>query len=101
MYLLSFLSLICILARLGNAEENVIEEKLEELGVEKGSGSNSTIPHIHAPHVRAASVCCLLSPLGVPLIVSVVFQAQQTPEGAEFLIAFPFRFATTIPTRFQ
>jgi hypothetical protein len=32
MYLLSFLSLICILAHLGNAEENVIEEKLEELG---------------------------------------------------------------------
>jgi hypothetical protein len=51
MYLLSFLSLICILARLGNAEENIIEEKLEELSVEKGSGSNSTIPHIHAPHV--------------------------------------------------
>jgi len=31
-----------------------IEEKLEKLGVERGSGSN--IPHIHAPHARAASV---------------------------------------------
>jgi hypothetical protein len=32
----------------------VIEEKLEKLGVEKGSGSNAL--HIYAPHARAASV---------------------------------------------
>jgi hypothetical protein len=31
-----------------------IEEKLDKLGVERGSGSN--VPHIHAPHARAASV---------------------------------------------
>jgi hypothetical protein len=31
-----------------------IEEKLEKLGVEKGSGSS--VPHIYAPHARAASV---------------------------------------------
>ena len=35
-------------------KQRVIEEKLEKLGVEKGSGSN--MPNIHAPHARAASV---------------------------------------------
>lgn len=35
-------------------KRRVIEEKLERLGVERGSGS--TVPHIHAPHARAASV---------------------------------------------
>jgi hypothetical protein len=41
-------------------KKKFIEEKLEKLGVEKGSGSSSTIPHIHAPHARAASVCGFL-----------------------------------------
>ncbi len=36
-------------------KRRIIEEKLERLGVERGSGS--TVPHIHAPHARAASVC--------------------------------------------
>ena len=31
-----------------------IEEKLQKLGVEPGSGNS--MPHIHAPHGRAASV---------------------------------------------
>jgi hypothetical protein len=35
-------------------KQQVIEEKLEKLGVERGSGSN--VPHIFAPHARAASV---------------------------------------------
>jgi len=35
-------------------KQQAIEEKLERLGVERGSGS--TVPHIHAPHARAASV---------------------------------------------
>lgn len=35
-------------------KQQVIEEKLEQLGVERGSGSN--VPHIYAPHARAASV---------------------------------------------
>jgi hypothetical protein len=35
-------------------KQQAIEEKLERLGVERGSGT--TIPHIHAPHARAASV---------------------------------------------
>jgi hypothetical protein len=37
-------------------KQKLIEEKLEKLGVEKGSGSS--VPHIHAPHARAASVRC-------------------------------------------
>ncbi len=36
-------------------KQMAIEEKLEKLGVERGSGSN--VPHIYAPHARAASVC--------------------------------------------
>lgn len=44
-------------------KKKFIEEKLEKLGVEKGSGSSSTVPHIHAPHARAASVRRFLSPL--------------------------------------
>lgn len=35
-------------------KQKMIEEKLEKLGVEKGSGSSA--PNIHAPHARAASV---------------------------------------------
>ena len=35
-------------------KQKAIEEKLEKLGVERGTGSN--VPHIHAPHARAASV---------------------------------------------
>ncbi|KAF8887705.1 hypothetical protein BD779DRAFT_1525783 [Infundibulicybe gibba] len=35
-------------------KQQAIEEKLEKLGVERGSGSN--MPHIHAPHARAASI---------------------------------------------
>lgn len=38
-------------------KQRIIEEKLERLGVERATGSGmSTVPHIHAPHARAASV---------------------------------------------
>ncbi|KAH6917642.1 hypothetical protein BKA70DRAFT_1368012 [Coprinopsis sp. MPI-PUGE-AT-0042] len=37
-------------------KQQVIEAKLEKLGVERGSGSGSNIPHIFAPHARAASI---------------------------------------------
>ena len=36
----------------------VIEQKLVQLGVERGSGSS--VPHIYAPHARAASVSSLV-----------------------------------------
>lgn len=44
-------------------KKKFIDEKLEKLGVEKGSGSS--MPHIHAPHARAASVSypCICFPL--------------------------------------
>jgi hypothetical protein len=42
-------------------KQKFIEDKLEKLGVEKGTGSNSNLPHIHAPHARAASVHRFLS----------------------------------------
>ncbi|KDQ54972.1 hypothetical protein JAAARDRAFT_356249 [Jaapia argillacea MUCL 33604] len=51
-------------------KHKVIEEKLEKLGVERGSGS--TVPHIHAPHARAASVS--FSPL-----IHVVFFTETYP----------------------
>ncbi|KAF9451764.1 hypothetical protein P691DRAFT_756971 [Macrolepiota fuliginosa MF-IS2] len=35
-------------------KQQAMEEKLEKLGVERGSGSN--VPHIFAPHARAASM---------------------------------------------
>ena len=38
-------------------KKNLIEEKLEKLGVERGSGP--LVPQIHAPHARAASVSCI------------------------------------------
>jgi hypothetical protein len=38
-------------------KQRVIEDKLEKLGVERGSGG--ALP-IHAPHARAASVCVFL-----------------------------------------
>ena len=49
-------------------KKKLIEEKLEKLGVEKGTGSAP--PHIHAPHARAASV----SHLTVALYDTAQFQ---------------------------
>jgi hypothetical protein len=88
-----------------------IEEKLEKLGVEKGSGGHSTIPHIHAPHARAASVGRILCPVAVCLIFSAdiftrrscsaVFQAQQTPTGSKFSLSFCFRLTAAISAVFE
>jgi hypothetical protein len=89
-------------------KKKIIEEKLEKLGVEKGSGSSSTVPHIHAPHARAASVCGFLFVRDVPFMLSsdivacrpcfVVFQAQQTPTGAELSFTLCFCLTSTAPT---
>ncbi len=35
----------------------MLEDKLEELGIENRSDFASGVPEIHAPHARAASVC--------------------------------------------
>lgn len=50
--------MLCAFALQGAWDEmkrRIIEEKLEKLGVGGGLGSSS-VPHIHAPHARAASV---------------------------------------------
>ena len=82
-----------------DVKKKFINEKLEKLGVEKGTGSS--ILHIHAPRARAASVRypCVLRPL--PLIFradivsrrpcSPLLQTQQAATGTKFSIAFCFR----------
>ncbi|KAF8641177.1 hypothetical protein AX17_000812 [Amanita inopinata Kibby_2008] len=59
-------------------KQQVIEEKLEQLGVERGSGNN--VPHIYAPHARAASIS---SPADPALLLFKLnkLQLQQQQEG--------------------
>ncbi|KAH9991071.1 hypothetical protein BJV77DRAFT_1009835 [Russula vinacea] len=57
---------------------DVIEEKLEKLGVEKGSGGHSTIPHIHAPHARAASISSPADPALLYFKLNKLQQAQNS-----------------------
>ncbi|KAI9451537.1 hypothetical protein F5148DRAFT_1290056 [Russula earlei] len=55
-----------------------IEEKLEKLGVEMGSGSHSTVPHIHAPHARAASISSPADPALLYFKLNKLQQAQNS-----------------------
>ncbi|KAI0297544.1 hypothetical protein B0F90DRAFT_1912759 [Multifurca ochricompacta] len=52
-----------------------IEEKLQKLGVEKTTDNYSTVPHIHAPHARAASIS---SPADPTLLYFKLNKLQQT-----------------------
>ncbi|KAG7450750.1 uncharacterized protein BT62DRAFT_1045593 [Guyanagaster necrorhizus] len=54
-----------------------IEEKLEKLGVERGSGSNA--PHIYAPHARAASIS---SPADPALLLFKLNKLQQSQNAS-------------------
>ncbi|KAF8060923.1 hypothetical protein FPV67DRAFT_1673756 [Lyophyllum atratum] len=58
-------------------KQKAIEEKLEKLGVERGSGSN--VPHIHAPHARAASIS---SPADPQILLYKLNKLQQTQDGS-------------------
>ncbi|KAG6878337.1 hypothetical protein C0993_008515 [Termitomyces sp. T159_Od127] len=58
-------------------KQKEIEEKLEKLGVERGYGSN--VPHIHAPHARAASIS---SPADPQILLYKLTKLQQSQEGA-------------------
>ncbi|KXN84795.1 hypothetical protein AN958_12089 [Leucoagaricus sp. SymC.cos] len=58
-------------------KQQAIEEKLEKLGVERGSGSN--VPHIFAPHARAASVS---SPADPQILLYKLNQLQRSREGS-------------------
>ncbi|TFK76630.1 hypothetical protein BDN72DRAFT_829764 [Pluteus cervinus] len=57
--------------------QQAIEEKLEKLGVERGSGSN--VPHIFAPHARAASIS---SPADPALLLFKLNKLQQSQDSA-------------------
>ncbi|KAJ3541791.1 hypothetical protein NMY22_g3757 [Coprinellus aureogranulatus] len=56
-------------------KQQVIEAKLEKLGVERGSGASSAAPHIFAPHARAASIS---SPADPALLLFKLNKLQQT-----------------------
>ncbi|KAF9457468.1 hypothetical protein BDZ94DRAFT_1227839 [Collybia nuda] len=60
-------------------KQKAIEEKLEKLGVERGSGSS--VPHIHAPHARAASIS---SPADPQLLLFKLNKLQQSQENSAF-----------------
>ncbi|KAH8101585.1 hypothetical protein BXZ70DRAFT_906693 [Cristinia sonorae] len=61
-------------------KQRIIEEKLEKLGIEKAhsSGMSSTIPHIHAPHARAASISSPADPALLFFKLNKLQQSQNT-----------------------
>ncbi|KAG6808900.1 hypothetical protein H0H92_002425 [Tricholoma furcatifolium] len=59
-------------------KQQEIEAKLEKLGIERGFGSN--VPHIHAPHARAASIS---SPADPQILLYKLNKLQQSQEGTE------------------
>lgn len=85
-------------------KQKMIEEKLEKLGVEKGSGSS--VPHIHAPHARAASIS---SPADPALLYFKLNKLQQSQDNSASgsLVASPHPPGTSpspggnVPPRFQ
>ncbi|EJF58554.1 hypothetical protein DICSQDRAFT_149052 [Dichomitus squalens LYAD-421 SS1] len=58
-------------------KQRIIEEKLQKLGVERGSGSS--VPHIHAPHARAASIS---SPADPALLFFKLNKLQQSQNAS-------------------
>jgi len=64
-------------------KQRIIDEKLEKLGIEQGFGSgvnnvSSNVPHIHAPHARAASIS---SPADPALLFFKLNKLQQSQAG--------------------
>ncbi|TFK41407.1 hypothetical protein BDQ12DRAFT_679415 [Crucibulum laeve] len=68
-------------------KNKVIEEKLEKLGVERGSGSS--IPHIHAPHARAASISSPADPALLLFKLNKLQQSQGVSSAGNSLSASP------------
>ncbi|KAH9053318.1 hypothetical protein EDB87DRAFT_1652018 [Lactarius vividus] len=58
------------------AKKRFIDEKLEKLGIEKGNGSS--MPHIHAPHARAASISSPADPALLFFKLNKLQQAQNS-----------------------
>ncbi|KAI0055919.1 hypothetical protein BV25DRAFT_1832763 [Artomyces pyxidatus] len=80
-------------------KKRVIEEKLEKLGVEKGTGSYSSVPHIHAPHARAASISSPADPALLYFKLNKLQQSQNIsqPQSAS-TSPQPPQFSSTPPT---
>ncbi|KAH9067004.1 hypothetical protein EDB83DRAFT_2542288 [Lactarius deliciosus] len=57
-----------------DVKKRFIDEKLEKLGIEKGNGSS--MPHIHAPHARAASISSPADPALLFFKLNKLQQAQ-------------------------
>ncbi|KAJ3512730.1 hypothetical protein NLJ89_g3354 [Agrocybe chaxingu] len=68
-------------------KQKAIEEKLEKLGVERGSGSN--VPHIHAPHARAASISSPADPALLLFKLNKLHQAQEGSSAGNSLTVSP------------
>ncbi|KAM6497876.1 hypothetical protein JOM56_005824 [Amanita muscaria] len=68
-------------------KQQVIEAKLEQLGVERGSGSN--VPHIYAPHARAASISSPADPALLMFKLNKLQQQQQQDGLMSPLLASP------------
>ncbi|TFY56879.1 hypothetical protein EVJ58_g7367 [Rhodofomes roseus] len=58
-------------------KQKIIEEKLERLGVERGAGGS--VPQIHAPHARAASIS---SPADPALLMFKLNKLQQSQNAS-------------------
>ncbi|TFK47942.1 hypothetical protein OE88DRAFT_1664911 [Heliocybe sulcata] len=86
-------------------KQKVIEEKLEKLGVERGSGSN--VPHIHAPHARAASISSPADPALLFFKLNKLQQSQNAsttnsiPTSPQPGTSLPTSPNPQVPPRFQ
>ncbi|PPQ66775.1 hypothetical protein CVT26_009761 [Gymnopilus dilepis] len=71
-------------------KQREIEEKLEKLGVERGSGRSSTLPlPVHAPHARAASISSPADPALLLFKLNKLQQAQEANSATNSLSVSP------------
>ncbi|KAI0960912.1 hypothetical protein AcV7_000159 [Taiwanofungus camphoratus] len=85
-------------------KQRIIEEKLERLGVERGSGSS--VPHIHAPHARAASISSPADPALLFFKLNKLQQSQAASSSNSLSTSPqpPLNLSTSpnqVPPRFQ
>ncbi|KAF9818476.1 hypothetical protein IEO21_02714 [Rhodonia placenta] len=84
-------------------KQKIIEEKLEKLGVERGNGS--AIPHIHAPHARAASISSPADPALLFFKLNRLQQSQNASSSNSLSTSpqppLPSSTSPQLPPRFQ
>ncbi|PCH33123.1 hypothetical protein WOLCODRAFT_134939 [Wolfiporia cocos MD-104 SS10] len=83
-------------------KQKIIEEKLEKLGVERGTGSS--VPHIHAPHARAASISSPADPALLLFKLNKLQQSQSMSPSASTSPHPPVPMSASpslLPPRFQ